>query len=81
MMLDHMELYEYGDLIRNAIFTTIERKENLTRDLKGSGSTTLFTESVCNEIIRNKKLQKKQAWGSNKEDSESKTEEITEEAK
>lgn len=52
MMLDHMELYSQGDMIRNAIFTTLERRENLTRDLKGSGSTTQFTESVVKNLER-----------------------------
>lgn len=50
MMLDHMELYEEGEKIRNAIFSCIEARDNLTRDLKGSGSTTLYTDAVINRI-------------------------------
>jgi len=60
MMLDHMELYTYGERIREAIFTTLERKENLTRDLKGSGSTTQFTESVMKNIEKGEKPASKQ---------------------
>ncbi|CAI2371203.1 unnamed protein product [Moneuplotes crassus] len=50
MMLDHMELYDHGNTIRNAIYNTIEERDNLTRDLKGAGSTTLFTEAVIKRI-------------------------------
>lgn len=55
MMLDHMELYAYGDKIRKAIYTTLERRENLTRDLKGSGSTSLFSDSVIKNLERGDK--------------------------
>ena len=50
MMLEHMELYDYGERIRNAIFDTIEQKDNLTRDLKGAGSTTQYTDAVIKRI-------------------------------
>lgn len=50
MMLDHMELYEHGNRIRNAIFQTIEANDNLTRDLKGAGSTSLYTDAVIRRI-------------------------------
>lgn len=50
MMLDHMELYEHGDRIRNAVFQTIEANDNLTRDLKGAGSTSLYTDAVIRRI-------------------------------
>lgn len=59
MMLDHMELYNYGEKIRHAIFSTIEKRDNLTRDLKGSGSTSLFTESVCKAVERGDKPEQK----------------------
>jgi isocitrate dehydrogenase (NAD+) len=50
MMLDHMELCEYGSLIRNSVFDTIEARDNLTRDLKGAGSTSLYTDAVIKRI-------------------------------
>mmetsp|Transcript_2974 Transcript_2974/g.3517 ORF Transcript_2974/g.3517 Transcript_2974/m.3517 type:complete len:186 (-) Transcript_2974:31-588(-) len=50
MMLEHMELHDQGKLIREAIFTTIKERDNLTRDLKGAGSTILFTEAVIKRI-------------------------------
>lgn len=50
MMLDHMELYDQGSLIRKAIFNTIEEGDNLTRDLKGAGSTDSFTDAVIKRI-------------------------------
>jgi isocitrate dehydrogenase (NAD+) len=50
MMLDHMELYDYGSLIRNSVFDTIEARDNLTRDLKGAGSTSLYTDAVIKRI-------------------------------
>lgn len=50
MMLDHMELYDQGSSIRKAIFNTIEEGDNLTRDLKGAGSTDSFTDAVIKRI-------------------------------
>ena len=50
MMLEHMELYEDGERIRKAIYTTIEKRDNLTRDLKGAGSTSQFTDAVIKRI-------------------------------
>lgn len=50
MMLDHMELYDYGTKIREAIFNTIAERDNLTRDLKGAGSTVLYTDAVISRI-------------------------------
>lgn len=50
MMLDHMELYDHGEAIRSAIYNTIENRDSLTRDLKGAGSTTSFTDAVIKRI-------------------------------
>jgi isocitrate dehydrogenase (NAD+) len=59
MMLDHMELYDDGSKIRKAIFDTIEARDNLTRDLKGAGSTSQFTDAVIKRIeIANKETKK-----------------------
>lgn len=59
MMLDHMELYSHGERIRNAIFETIEARDNLTRDLKGAGSTTQYTEAVMKRIEKGSKANDK----------------------
>lgn len=59
MMLEHMELYDYGERIRNAIFDTIEQKDNLTRDLKGAGSTTQYTDAVIKRIEKGAKANDK----------------------
>lgn len=50
MMLEHMELYDQGSLIKKAIFNTIEERDELTRDLKGAGSTTSFTDAVIKRV-------------------------------
>ena len=50
MMLDHMELYNYSSKIKSAIYTTIEKRDNLTRDLKGVGTTSSFTDSVIKRL-------------------------------
>lgn len=76
-MLDHMELYNYGEKIRNAIFETIEKRQNLTRDLKGSGSTTKFTESVCRNIELSGKAATK-TYSTSSKAKEDKTEEKAE---
>ena len=50
MMLDHMEEYAVASKIKNAIFKTIEERDSLTRDLKGAGSTTQYTDAVIKRI-------------------------------
>jgi hypothetical protein len=50
MMLDHMELFNHSAKIKQAIYTTIEQRDNLTRDLKGVGTTSSFTESVIKRL-------------------------------
>lgn len=55
MMLDHMELYEDGDRIRSAIYSTIEARDSLTRDLKGAGSTSQYTDAVIKRIVKSTK--------------------------
>jgi isocitrate dehydrogenase (NAD+) len=64
MMLDHMELYEYGSLIRNSVFDTIEARDNLTRDLKGAGSTSLYTDAVIKRIEKGAKANDKTYFAS-----------------
>lgn len=50
MMLDHMELFSHSANIKEAIYTTIQQRDNLTRDLKGVGTTTSFTDSVIKRL-------------------------------
>uniref|UniRef100_A0A7S3JMJ2 Isopropylmalate dehydrogenase-like domain-containing protein n=1 Tax=Euplotes harpa TaxID=151035 RepID=A0A7S3JMJ2_9SPIT len=66
MMLDHMELYQYGDKIRGAIFETIQKRDNLTRDLKGAATTTQFTDSVIKRMEKGIKANDKTYYSSSK---------------
>lgn len=59
MMLEHMELYSDGERIKKAIYDTIEQRDNLTRDLKGAGSTTQFTDAVIKRIEKGKRATEK----------------------
>lgn len=67
MMLDHMELYEHGERIRNAIFSTIAARDSLTRDLKGAGSTTLYTEAVMKRIEKGGRASEKNFYPNTKD--------------
>lgn len=68
MMLDHMELNHHGDRIRDSIFTTIREGDNLTRDLKGAGSTVSFTNAVIKRIKANMKASNKNDYSSSTEE-------------
>lgn len=84
MMLDHMELYEDGNRIRDAIFSTIEARDSLTRDLKGAGSTTLYTDAVIKRIEKGSRANDKTYYADHsKKDkkAESKDEKKVEEVK
>lgn len=72
MMLDHMELYQYGERIRNAIYATIEAKDNLTRDLKGAGSTTQYTEAVMKRIAKRDRANDKNSYSTTKSSDDAK---------
>ncbi|KAG7881612.1 hypothetical protein KL905_000902 [Ogataea polymorpha] len=51
MMLRHMELNSHADKIENAVLKTIASgPENRTRDLKGTSTTTHFTEQVIKNL-------------------------------
>ncbi|CDK24250.1 unnamed protein product [Kuraishia capsulata CBS 1993] len=51
MMLRHMSLNEYADKIEGAVLKTIASgPENRTKDLKGSASTSHFTEQVISHL-------------------------------
>ncbi|KAG7860001.1 hypothetical protein KL919_002706 [Ogataea angusta] len=51
MMLRHMELNSHADKIENAVLKTIASgPENRTRDLKGTSTTSHFTEQVIKNL-------------------------------
>lgn len=50
MLLDHLDENKLGDRIRQAIYYTLEDKSVCTADIGGEGSTTEFTEAVCNNL-------------------------------
>ena len=68
MMLDHMDLPDYGSLIRNSVFETIEARDNLTRDLKGAGSTSLYTDAVIKRIELGSKANDKTYYATPKDE-------------
>ena len=50
MMLEHIDEDELADRIRQAVYYTLEDKSVCTPDIGGSGSTSTFTEAVCNNL-------------------------------
>ncbi|GMM30902.1 isocitrate dehydrogenase (NAD(+)) [Martiniozyma asiatica (nom. inval.)] len=51
MMLRHMSLNEYADKIENAVLTTIASgPENRTGDLRGTATTSSFTDAVISNL-------------------------------
>jgi hypothetical protein len=54
-----MELFNYSSKIKAATYTTIEKRDNLTRDLKGVGTTSSFTESVIKRLDKGSKANEK----------------------
>lgn len=51
MMLRHMSLNDYADKIENAVLKTIASgPENRTGDLKGTASTTSFTDAIISNL-------------------------------
>lgn len=50
MMLDHIGEKEVAEKIRQAIYKTLADKSVCTPDIGGKGSTTSFTEAVCNNL-------------------------------
>ncbi|OON86239.1 isocitrate dehydrogenase [Oribacterium sp. C9] len=50
MMLDHIGLGEYGDMIRTAIKNVMDEGVHTTKDIGGNASTTEYTDAVINEI-------------------------------
>ncbi|KAJ8620853.1 hypothetical protein MRB53_029382 [Persea americana] len=50
MMLRHLELYDKGDRIQNAILKTIAEGKYRTGDLGGTSTTTEFTKAICDNL-------------------------------
>ncbi len=50
MLLEHVGEEKLADRIRQAIFYTLKDKSVCTPDIGGHGSTTSFTEAVCNYL-------------------------------
>ncbi len=50
LMLDHLGETENAKKIRDSIKITLEKKQSLTRDLGGSGSTTEFTDAIISNL-------------------------------
>ncbi|KAM9750764.1 isocitrate dehydrogenase [NAD] subunit gamma, mitochondrial isoform 2-T2 [Menidia menidia] len=53
MMLDHLKLYDYANLIRNAVLTTMNETRLHTADLGGQGTTSEVVQSIM-RIIQSK---------------------------
>ena len=50
MMLDHIGLNDYADLIRSAISNVMNAGVHTTRDIGGNASTTEYTDALVSEI-------------------------------
>ncbi|XP_072223179.1 isocitrate dehydrogenase [NAD] subunit gamma, mitochondrial isoform X1 [Leuresthes tenuis] len=50
MMLDHLKLYDYASLIRNAVLTTMNETRLHTADLGGQGTTSEVVQSIMRMI-------------------------------
>ncbi|XP_014837676.1 PREDICTED: isocitrate dehydrogenase [NAD] subunit gamma, mitochondrial [Poecilia mexicana] len=50
MMLDHLKLYNYANLIRNAVLTTMNETRLHTADLGGLGTTSEVVQSIMRVI-------------------------------
>ncbi|XP_061685125.1 isocitrate dehydrogenase [NAD] subunit gamma, mitochondrial isoform X1 [Syngnathoides biaculeatus] len=50
MMLDHLKLYDYATLIRNAVLTTMNETRLHTADIGGQGTTSEVVQSIMRLI-------------------------------
>jgi isocitrate dehydrogenase (NAD+) len=50
MMLEHLDQREPAQRIRAALEATIRENDNLTPDLKGTGTTQSFTDAVIRRL-------------------------------
>ncbi|EGR33924.1 hypothetical protein IMG5_030660 [Ichthyophthirius multifiliis] len=52
MMLQHMNLPHFADIISNAINKTLNEGKILTKDVGGNATTTQFTKAIINNIVQ-----------------------------
>lgn len=50
LMLDHLEMHDKADKLRSAIKDVLEKKDRVTGDLGGKGTTTEFTQAVLERL-------------------------------
>ncbi|KAM8864076.1 isocitrate dehydrogenase [NAD] subunit gamma, mitochondrial [Spinachia spinachia] len=50
MMLDHLKLYDYASMIRNAVLTTMNETRLHTADIGGQGTTSEVVQSIMRVI-------------------------------
>ena len=55
MMLRHMGLQKWGDLVENSVREVLTEGTCLTRDVGGTASTDEFTDAVVEKLLEKKK--------------------------
>ncbi|XP_029574494.1 isocitrate dehydrogenase [NAD] subunit gamma, mitochondrial isoform X2 [Salmo trutta] len=50
MMLDHLKLYDYATMIRNAVLTTMNETQLHTADIGGQGTTSEVVQAIMRNI-------------------------------
>ncbi|KAL1420999.1 hypothetical protein MTO96_004357 [Rhipicephalus appendiculatus] len=55
MMLRHMKLTNFADVIETACFDTIREGKYLTADLGGNATCSDFTSEICSKVVAAKK--------------------------
>lgn len=50
MMLDHMNMIEYGDKIRNSVNTVIGEGQFVTKDLGGNSTTQDYVKALIDNL-------------------------------
>uniref|UniRef100_A0A673YVE5 Isocitrate dehydrogenase [NAD] subunit, mitochondrial n=1 Tax=Salmo trutta TaxID=8032 RepID=A0A673YVE5_SALTR len=56
MMLDHLKLYDYATMIRNAVLTTMNETQLHTADIGGQGTTSEVVQAIMRNIQRSRRL-------------------------
>lgn len=56
MMLDHIGLSDYADMIRDAVKVVMDEGIYTTKDIGGQGTTTSYTDAVIREVKKRKEL-------------------------
>ncbi|VDM17852.1 unnamed protein product [Hydatigera taeniaeformis] len=52
MMLRHLDLSHYANLIEASVFSVLHAKKHLTMDLGGTAKCSEYTAAICEEIVR-----------------------------